>query len=357
MVDIVKAFPCETEVTEVAANLIKKINDRLADDFSRYVFQNRIMYSLTDDLSYIRNIIDSSKDGKKFLNTLKQLRNDKEFFIYGAGVNGKRLCGLYPEIFDCGFIDKNEKGVWDGHKIYLLDEIKEHLSEYAIIISNSFQYCEIKQKLIELGADEENVITLLDWTKKIGSNLYFEEGIIPHKNLMGAFVDVGCFDATDTINFSNWCGNEQIEAIAIEADPDNYEICKERLNKYKNVEVLNIGAGKERSVLMFSAGGNTDSKFSDKGKVKIQTEKLDDVLKDKKVSYLKMDVEGFEENTLLGAEKVIRNNHPIMAISIYHKREDIWNLPRIILDFYPEYKLYLRHYSAEVTDTVLYAIP
>lgn len=69
-----------------------------------------------------------------------------------------------------------------------------------------------------------------------------------------------------------------------------------------------------------------------------------------------MDVEGHEEKTLLGARKTIASQHPILAISIYHKREDIWNLPSIILDMYSGYRFYLRHYSVRTIETVLYAI-
>ena len=41
---------------------------------------------------------------------------------------------------------------------------------------------------------------------------------------------------------------------------------------------------------------------------------------------------------------------------LYHKPEDIWELPEIILKYNPDYKLYLRHYSFTASETVLYAI-
>ena len=88
----------------------------------------------------------------------------------------------------------------------------------------------------------------------------------------------------------------------------------------------------------------------------VQVVSLDRVLGDEIVSFIKMDIEGAEHNGLLGAEKQIRANRPKLAISIYHKPEDMWDLPGLILSFQPDYKLYLRHYSIAASETVLYAI-
>ena len=69
-----------------------------------------------------------------------------------------------------------------------------------------------------------------------------------------------------------------------------------------------------------------------------------------------MDIEGSEGKALLGARKTITENKPKLAICVYHKPEDIIELPQIVLDMNPNYKLYLRHYSYTDTETVLYAI-
>ncbi len=69
-----------------------------------------------------------------------------------------------------------------------------------------------------------------------------------------------------------------------------------------------------------------------------------------------MDIEGFEKRALIGAKKIITEQEPALGISIYHKREDIWEIPKLILDLNSEYKFFLRHYSLGVIDTVLYAV-
>lgn len=74
------------------------------------------------------------------------------------------------------------------------------------------------------------------------------------------------------------------------------------------------------------------------------------------VSFIKMDIEGAEYKAIRGAAKLIERCKPKLAISIYHKVEDIWELPELILKICPDYRLYMRHYSIAQAETVLYAI-
>ena len=76
----------------------------------------------------------------------------------------------------------------------------------------------------------------------------------------------------------------------------------------------------------------------------------------RKVTFLKMDIEGSELAALRGAERIIREQRPKLAICVYHKPEDLWEIPSLLLSYHPDYKLYLRHYSINETETVLYAI-
>lgn len=108
--------------------------------------------------------------------------------------------------------------------------------------------------------------------------------------------------------------------------------------------------------LRFSDLETTDSRITDTGTVSIDARKLDDVLQGKKVTFIKMDIEGAELAALRGAEKIIREQRPRLAICVYHKPEDIWEIPSLILSCNPDYRLYLRHYSITETETVLYAI-
>lgn len=83
---------------------------------------------------------------------------------------------------------------------------------------------------------------------------------------------------------------------------------------------------------------------------------LDDILQNKKVTLIKMDVETFELKALEGAKKIIAEQKPKLAISAYHYLSDLWNVPLKIKDLCSDYKLYLRHHSPAVWDTDCYAL-
>lgn len=83
---------------------------------------------------------------------------------------------------------------------------------------------------------------------------------------------------------------------------------------------------------------------------------LDSTLSSNPPNFIKMDIEGAEEQALLGAEKIIRQYHPTLAISIYHRHDDLWRLPQLIKNFYPDYELYIRHHFWGPWETVLYCV-
>jgi len=83
---------------------------------------------------------------------------------------------------------------------------------------------------------------------------------------------------------------------------------------------------------------------------------LDELFYNSKISLIKMDIEGAEKKALFGAKKLIATQKPKLAIAIYHRPEDIWEIPNAILEINPEYKFYMRHYTLCEYDTILYAI-
>ena len=45
----------------------------------------------------------------------------------------------------------------------------------------------------------------------------------------------------------------------------------------------------------------------------------------------------------------------LTTICVYHKPEDLFEIPFWIKETVPEYKLYMRHHSDFIADTVIYA--
>ena len=89
----------------------------------------------------------------------------------------------------------------------------------------------------------------------------------------------------------------------------------------------------------------------------IRTAAIDDIVdKNDRVTFIKMDVEGAELESLKGARKLIKRDCPKLAVCIYHRPEDMITLPLYIKSLVPEYKLYLRSYSNSDNEMVLYAV-
>jgi FkbM family methyltransferase len=75
-----------------------------------------------------------------------------------------------------------------------------------------------------------------------------------------------------------------------------------------------------------------------------------------KISLIKMDIEGAEELALKGAKNTIAKFKPKLAISIYHRYFDLYNLPLLIHSYQPNYKFYLRHTTNLICDTILFCL-
>ena len=82
---------------------------------------------------------------------------------------------------------------------------------------------------------------------------------------------------------------------------------------------------------------------------------LDDVMDE--VTFVKMDLEGYEQKALRGAARLVRECRPRMAITAYHYADDLLDLWRLFEELVPDYELRLRHHSSYYYDTIFYAAP
>ncbi len=74
-----------------------------------------------------------------------------------------------------------------------------------------------------------------------------------------------------------------------------------------------------------------------------------------RVSFVKMDIEGAEMDALRGMRQLMQRDRPKLAICVYHKPEDLWEIPLYIHSIVSDYKFILRHHSRATNETVLYA--
>ena len=111
--------------------------------------------------------------------------------------------------------------------------------------------------------------------------------------------------------------------------------------------------------IMNFADSGPGSHLSSNGGVLVETISIDDFIDTNEVSkidFIKMDIEGSEANAIKGAANSIRRFKPKLAISAYHKIDDLLTLPSLIRRIEPSYEFFLEHYTVHQEETVLYAV-
>jgi hypothetical protein len=73
------------------------------------------------------------------------------------------------------------------------------------------------------------------------------------------------------------------------------------------------------------------------------------------VDIIKMDIEGYELNGLRGAVETLKGFKPKLAIAVYHGGEDLFRIPLFMEELGLGYKMYLRHFTPFLGDTILFA--
>lgn len=339
-------------------NQLEKIYKRLGDDLSKEIFKNRFMYSISHDTKWIFETIKTVPYGKAFLDELNSCAAKGEMVIFGAGVWGKdlyRITGDYP--WKC-FVDSNPKTEeMEGIPVVAYEDFIDTYHGENIFISSRIHHKEMYHQLMNSKVPDDKIVNVGKMLDDLSICQYFDLEYLQPAKGKEVFVDVGSFDGMTSVYFSQWSKSD-IFVYAFEPDPRNAARCHENLKKQKIPhKVILKGAWNEETTVQFRTAANGSSSVSEGGEDSIEVTSLDKALFDIPVSFIKMDIEGSEMQALLGAQKIITANKPKLAISIYHKYEDIWELPEIILQIHPKYKLYLRHYSVTDFETVLYAIP
>lgn len=168
------------------------------------------------------------------------------------------------------------------------------------------------------------------------------------------FVDVGGFDGFTTKEFIRHAPNYTAVHV-FEPEEGNQNACKAALEGIANITLHPYGAGAEDLVLRFLSSGSA-SAISEDGELEIQIRRIDDLVCEAP-TFIKMDIEGAELDALEGARRVISDHHPALAICVYHRPSDFWEVPRKVLSMYDGYSVYLRHYTESIYETVMFFVP
>lgn len=345
----------------------------------------------------------------------KAQKDGKKVYILGAALGGVRIAGglKYRGLdFDAFIVDREyyvEGSTFAGKEILCVDDVQgtdciviRSIAEYpkleklkqelyvvdedvlslSMVASDPFDLAYVKDHIQELQSlywdlqDEKSRQVLEAYINQkitgrfremenVWDQIQYFDGDFYDLSRVHCMVDCGAFIGDSFLSFCNKYSEKtgaKFDGIAYLLDPDgaNQQQIRNNCKKYEdNIRPMQLGAWYRQEMLSFQLDEHmrTAGKIVEGGNVQIQVDAIDNIVGELPVDFIKMDIEGSELNALKGAACAIRRCHPILAICVYHKREDLLEIPKYIKALYSDYKLYLRAYGGPYSiELVLYAI-
>ena len=243
--------------------------------------------------------------------------------------------------------------VYRGKTLERLDDFLRLAHRFADDHSRATLYANL---LFRITYDRSHM--LATWANPIDE--YFSSYASPSTFKLGTnehYCDCGAFQGPIVSKFLGATGHRYGSITAFEPDRANFEILQRvsplALPKFRPI---NKAVSSRRQTLRFMETGTVSSYVSAAGSVVVQTAKLDDELE--KLTFLKMDVEGFEAKTLQGGAQLLSSQRPRVAACVYHYAHDLLDVMDQFDKNVDDYHFRLRqHNGSYYYDLILYASP
>ena len=337
---------------------------RLSDEESKAIFDARLRYALSQDkdafldelLPLLRNYRMENYD---MYARIKRF-GTRQVVIYGAGVCGRRnkraldMCGM--EVLAFSDSDSSRIGrMFEGVPVVAPETLTGERYQNALFLVSSVRNTdEICAHLASLGIPEERIHCprYVPGHVMVNRPMQYFDVFKPHDDEV--FVDIGAYDGETAENFSRWTAGKYQRIYCLEPMKEMQEQLRQRTAMLHDVTLLPIAAWNKKAVLCFREASSR-SQVAREGEM-VEAMPLDSLV-DGPVSFIKMDIEGSERRALRGSVRLIRTYRPRLAVCIYHKRWDLLELPLYVMHLAPGYRLTIRHYGANIYETVLLAEP
>ena len=243
-----------------------------------------------------------------------------------------------------------------GSGLFTLDYCKEHEEEL--------------KTAYDLLADEQSKNVFASIVNfKISGNIKHLENITTSReeiykqiikpNLNEHYVDLGAYNGDTIKEFLEITKNRYVRIYGVEPDRKNFRKLERAFSEKGGIEIYNSAAWCTDTELPFSSKAGRNSSLSNAGATSDMTSarSVDSILKGREASLIKMDVEGAEREALWGCSQTIMKYKPRLMVALYHRTEDIFELPILVNKLNPRYKLYIRHQLyIPAWETNLYAV-
>ena len=241
---------------------LKTVYNKLADNESRYVFEKRLMFSMTENYNYIADIARNTKIGKSVYPLLMKGMHSNGLVLDGAGRYAEYICGDFPDIEWLCVEDRNSGSTfpYNGLEIISRHEAVRRFPNAYYVISSLLFHEEAEKELLQEGIRKEQIINIGSMAKKTEMNMYFDCPFLMPKE-RNVFLDCGGFNGENTINFFEWSKESaDSRSIIFEPDSTNYYECNERLKTNPSVKIENRAVyNKECSVSMIHTGTSSST--------------------------------------------------------------------------------------------------
>ena len=264
----------------------------------------------------------------KYINFIRGLDNEDIKIVYDII---SKICN-YNNIDDEVFYSLDELKQLDK----FTDETIEFLSKITTINEYTYLY---NKYILPINYFEPEI-----FYDKYGMDYIKNTDKIRNKNI----IDAGGYIGDSAIVFSDYTDKN---IYSFEPFLQNYNLMLKtiELNKKNNIIPVNMALGNENKEISIYSNSDTansglsvETKQSDinsfENKVKMVT--LDSYVKENniEVGLIKTDLEGFEQPFLKGAIETIKEQKPVLIISIYHNYSDFFEIKPMIEDLNLAYK-------------------
>lgn len=334
---------------------------------------------------------------KEKQSTWDKLREEKRpIFIYGMGDGALKIMSVFREkgISLSGIFASDDfvRGhSFEGYRVHKLSEIENMVDDFVVVLAFAAGYQSIVDKIHSIAERHtlyvpdvpvagnglftyeycvQNAVKLQqvydslydDYSRKVYANIInfkisgdisylssvttsksaiYKEIIKP--NLNETYVDLGAYNGDTIREILEFTRGKYAGIYALEPDRKNFKKLSKFVDGMPHVFAHNAAAWCIDTELPFAAKAGRQSAISASSDTMIQARSVDSILGKKTATIIKMDVEGFEREAIWGASQTIARYSPKLMIALYHRNEDIFELPLLIKSINPNYKLYIRH--------------
>lgn len=345
------------------------LRESLQDKESKVIFDARIEYMATkDEFRLGKTMLELY--GKFQYSELDEFLEGRDkqmpLVICGAGKEGERTLDILKHTGNAqnvyGFFDNNDQ-IWGetryGLLVYSIYDLLLEKRDMVFIVASQKYGASFQRQLLNLRIPQNNIFVAPY------NVLYAQRGkqyfdlfeSVEHE----VFVDAGAFDGLTSMEFLKWCHGKYDGIYMFELNSNMKRICLSNVGGTEHrIHFIEKGCWSKDGILAFYDAQSSsrivgDAQISSKY-ISVPVCSIDSELKGAAPTFIKMDIEGAEMEALRGAVKTIKSFRPRLAISVYHKPEDMTEIMEYLLQINPDYKFYLRHYSSCCWETVLYAL-